>query len=134
MRLRRHSQQDEPQVDLTPMLDIVFIMLIFFIVSTSFIRPSGIDVEPPVAASARPQTSATVEVGIDADGQLHVAGQQVEAERLAIHVERLLSRQPGQSVLIRADAKVAHGVVIDALDRLRLGGIEQVALAAEPGP
>jgi len=134
MRLRRHTQQDEPQIDLTPMLDIVFIMLIFFIVSTSFIRSSGIEVDPPVAASARPQTTAVVEVAIDANGQLHVAGQQVDAERLVAHVKQQLSHQPGSSVLLRADERVTHGVVIASLDRLRLGGIEQVALAAEPTP
>lgn len=132
-RVNLDMQDEEAGVDMTPMLDIVFIMLIFFIVSTSFVREAGVEVERPVASSAeRPETQGVM-LAITEQGQFWLDHNMIDKRMLRPMMERLRVEQPGLGVMIQADKGSHTGTLIEVLDILRLMGIEQVAVAARPG-
>ncbi|QIZ76685.1 ExbD/TolR family protein [Ferrimonas lipolytica] len=126
------QQQDEAQVDMTPMLDIVFIMLIFFIVTTSFVRESGIDVDRPQAAQASSKSGAGLFVAINNRNQIFIDQRQVDVERVQANLERLKVDQPDASLVIQADERAFNGTVVKVLDAAKAAGIADIALAAEP--
>ncbi|ODC03606.1 biopolymer transporter ExbD [Terasakiispira papahanaumokuakeensis] len=133
---RRHLQgqdQDEAEVNLTPMLDVVFIMLIFFIVTTSFVNETGIDVSRPQASTAQAQTGSQVLVAISDKGEVWADGQRLALGAVGAEVSRMVARQPGSQVIIQADEKASTGDLVAVMDRLRAAGIEQMSLAAAPG-
>lgn len=132
MRLgRRQAKQDEAQVDLTPMLDIVFIMLIFFIVTSSFVRESGIDVDRPQASNVVNKKEAGIFVAITASNEIFLDKQRVDVERVQARLEALLLNRTSRSLVIQADEKALNGVVVKVMDAARGAGITQIALAAE---
>ncbi|GAB2801270.1 biopolymer transporter ExbD [Halomonas shantousis] len=133
MRRRRlsNASDDATEVNLTPMLDVVFIMLIFFIVTTSFIKESGVEIERPEAASASPRPDAQVMVAITPEGAVWVDGQPVDAHRVGGEVARLVSDQGG--VVIQADRNSTTGLLIEVMDRIRDAGVDNVAVAASRG-
>ncbi|EGA70206.1 TonB system transport protein ExbD2 [Vibrio sinaloensis DSM 21326] len=132
MRLgRRQAKQDEAQVDLTPMLDIVFIMLIFFIVTSSFVRESGIDVDRPQASHVVNKKEAGIFVAITASNEIFLDKQRVDVERVQARLEALLLNSTSRSLVIQADEKALNGVVVKVMDAARGAGITQIALAAE---
>ncbi|TVP87381.1 MAG: biopolymer transporter ExbD [Pseudomonadaceae bacterium] len=131
MRMRRHSSSDEDTgIDLTPMLDVVFIMLIFFIVTSSFIRESGISVDSPSASSATEQTRGNILIAVNPQGEIWIDRQAVDIRAVRATVERLRVDQPDSSVVVQADQEARSGLVIQVMDQVRLAGVADVALAA----
>lgn len=132
MRIRRYSQQaeEEPGIDLTPMLDVVFIMLIFFIVTSSFIKESGIEVNRPQADTASPQDKGNILIAVSADGQVWLDKQIVDVRSVRAHVERMRQEQPEGVVVVQADQDARTGLVVKVMDQARLAGVEDVVLAA----
>ncbi|MFN3579051.1 MAG: ExbD/TolR family protein [Pseudomonas sp.] len=132
MRMRRHhaGSDEEAGIDMTPMLDIVFIMLIFFIVTSSFIKESGIVVQTPSAASAAEQPSGNILIAVSANGEIWIDRQQVDVRALRAAVERMRVDQPDSSVVVQADRESRSGLVIQVMDQVRLAGVQDVALAA----
>ncbi|GAA6133110.1 ExbD/TolR family protein [Halopseudomonas sabulinigri] len=132
MRMRRHhsTADDEAGIDLTPMLDIVFIMLIFFIVTSSFIKESGITVERPSAASAAEQPKGNILIAVSADGEIWIDRKQVDIRAVRAAVERMRVDQPDSTVVVQADKDARSGLVIRVMDQAKLAGVEAVALAA----
>ncbi|SDM57063.1 outer membrane transport energization protein ExbD [Franzmannia pantelleriensis] len=130
MRRRRMTADsgEASEVNLTPMLDVVFIMLIFFIVTTSFIRESGVEIERPESSSATPQPEAQVMVAITPEGAVWVDGQAIDLHRVGEAVAALVSDDG--SVVIQADRQAATGILIEVMDSIRSTGVEQVAVAA----
>ena len=129
MRRRRLSADAEAgEVNLTPMLDVVFIMLIFFIVTTSFIKESGIEIERPEASAATPRPDAQVMVALTGEGAVWVDGQPVDVHRVGPEVAGLISGSA--SVVIQADRQATTGLLVEVMDRLREAGVEDVAVAA----
>ena len=135
MRMRRYSQQaeEEPGIDLTPMLDVVFIMLIFFIVTSSFIKESGIEVNRPQADSASSQDKGNILIAVTADGQVWLDKQVVDVRSVRAHVERMRQEQPEGVVVVQADQDARTGLVVQVMDQARLAGVQDVALAAGSG-
>lgn len=130
---RRHAEkQDETEVNITPMLDIVFIMLIFFIVTTSFIRETGIDPQRPEAVSATQQARGNILIGVSAAGQVWMDQRPVELGEVRQMVEQARSESPESTVVIVADERAPTGIVIDLMDQVRLGGILNISVAARP--
>ncbi|MCH4561740.1 MULTISPECIES: ExbD/TolR family protein [Halomonas] len=130
MRRRRSldvDNGDAGEVNLTPMLDVVFIMLIFFIVTTSFIKESGIEIQRPESSAASPQPDAQVMVAITPEGAVWVGGQPVDAHRVGEEVAALVSGEGG--AVIQADREATTGLLIEVMDRIRQAGVEQVAVA-----
>lgn len=132
MTSKREKHTDEMDINITPMLDIVFIMLIFFIVTTSFVRETGIDPQRPVAETATDQGHANILIGIDRDGLVWVNRQIVEVSQVRRIVENAVNENPASSAVLIADEEAATGVVLDIMDQVRLGGVANIAIAAEP--
>ncbi|MGI2260097.1 ExbD/TolR family protein [Shewanella sp. GXUN23E] len=131
MARKKHSSMDEEaQIDMTPMLDIVFIMLIFFIVTTSFVKPSGLDYNKPEANSATKQKSANIFIGISKTGLILMENRQVDVERVTANVERMLAESPEAAVLIEADKDTQHGLVIKVMDQVKAAGVNKISVSA----
>jgi biopolymer transport protein ExbD len=132
MTSRREKPVDEMDINITPMLDIVFIMLIFFIVTTSFVRETGIDPQRPAAETATDQGHANILIGIDSDGQIWVNRQIVKVSDVRQLVESAVNENPESSAVLIADEAAPTGVMLDIMDQVRLGGVANIAVATEP--
>lgn len=122
----------DDQVDITPMLDVVFIMLIFFIVTATFIKESGIKVEAPRAATASVQERASILVAIDRNDAIWIDGRQIDFRSVRAIVERLHAENPKGSVVIQADKASRNETLVRVMDASRRAGVYDIALAAEP--
>ena len=131
MRKRRVRDQDESEVNLTPMLDVVFIMLIFFIVTASFVKESGIDVNRPDAATAEKKERGNILVAISQSNQIWVDKRQVDPRALRANIERLHAENPQGAVVIQADKESKNGLLVQVMDAARLAGVYNVSIAAE---
>ncbi len=131
MRRARKREQDESEVNLTPMLDVVFIMLIFFIVTASFVKEAGIDVTRPPAATAERKERGNILIAITENDQIWMDRRQVDPRALRANIERLHAENPQGSVVIQADKNSKNGLLVMVMDAARLAGVKSVALAAE---
>ncbi|WNK21481.1 biopolymer transporter ExbD [Halomonas piscis] len=133
MRRRRSRDiaDDSNEVNLTPMLDVVFIMLIFFIVTTSFVKESGVEIERPESSEATPRPEAQVLVALTPEGAVWVDGNPVDTHRVGQTVADMISDDGG--VVIQADKSAETGLLIEVMDRLKKAGVEQIAVAASRG-
>ena len=131
-RNKRIREEDEAAVDMTPMLDIVFIMLIFFIVTTSFVKEAGIEVNKPKAAQATKKKNANIFIAIRGNGEIWMDKRQVDVERVSANIERLLAEQPTETVIIQADKEAKHGVVVKVMDQIKAtGDYLKISIAGE---
>ncbi len=131
---RRSSYSNNEQtadIDMTPMLDIVFIMLIFFIVTTSFVKESGIDVNRPTAQTATRKEQGNIIVAIKANGDVWIDKRLVDIRAVRANVSRLHAEQPLGSVVIAADKETKVKVLTQVMDQIRLAGIMNASIATE---
>ena len=129
-----HQADDETEINITPMLDVVFIMLIFFIVTASFVKEAGIDVNKPEGATAQAKEKANILIAIDADGAIWIDRRQVDPRAVRANIERLHAENPQGTVVIQADEDARTGVLVQVMDAARLAGVYDVAIAAnDPG-
>ena len=126
------SQQEDADINMTPMLDIVFIMLIFFIVSTSFIREAGIDVNRPNAQTSESKTKSAVMLAISDTNEIWLDRQQVDIRMVRPALERMKAEQADISVVVQADESSTTGQLVKVLDQLRLARVEY-AVATRSG-
>ncbi len=132
MSVKRHRKNTvEAELDMTPMLDIVFIMLIFFIVTTSFVKESGILVNTPKAQTASQQQSANIFIAIKQDGEIWIDRRPVDLRAVRTVVARLHAESPEGSVVIQSDADTPTRTLVEVMDQVRLAGIEKIAIAAD---
>lgn len=128
---RRHRRpREETDINITPMLDVVFIMLIFFIVTTSFVKETGIEVNRPSAATAEKKERGNILIGIRETGEIFMNKQQIDIRAVRANVERSLAENPEGQVVIVADKGSKTGVFIEVMDQARLAGAV-VSVAAE---
>ena len=127
---RPRKRQQQAEIDMTPMLDIVFIMLIFFIVTTSFVKESGIEVNPPQAQTAQQQESTTIFVAINADGDVWIDNRLIDIRSVRTVVARLHAENPEGSVVIQSDENARTRELVSVMDQIRQAGVEKVAIAA----
>ncbi len=120
------AQGDE--IDIAPLIDIVFILLIFFMVSTTFVRSFEVDIERPSAASAELSDVRAIRVSLARSGEVHVDGQAVQAWMVQGRVRELVLADPRRPVLVTADTRVETGRAVELVDECRLAGAKQVAL------
>lgn len=125
-----YQQEEEAEINMTPMLDIVFIMLIFFIVTTSFVKESGISVDRPKASTAQRQERGNIMISIRPSGEIWIDKRPVDVAAVRANVERLKAQYPEGSVVIVADKASKNGVLVQVMDQVKLAGIENVSLAA----
>jgi biopolymer transport protein ExbD len=131
MRHARRREQEESEVNLTPMLDVVFIMLIFFIVTASFVKEAGIDISRPPAATAERKERGNILVAITENDQIWIDRRQADPRALRANIERLHAENPQGSVVIQADESSKNGLLVQVMDAARLAGVSNVSLAAE---
>ncbi len=125
-----NPEDEESSVDITPMLDVVFIMLIFFIVTATFVKESGIDVDKPSAATAVVQEKASILIAIDANNNVWINRRQVDLRSVRAIVERLHAENPKGTLVIQADKESKNDTLVQVMDASRRAGIYDIALAA----
>ncbi|MEJ2620418.1 MAG: biopolymer transporter ExbD [Candidatus Thiodiazotropha sp.] len=130
----RHQHVDEESgelaINLTPLIDMVFILLIFFMVTSSFVKETGVDVDRPSAATATLKQQAAILIGVTAEGEVWIDKRRIDLRAVRANVERLHAENPEGAVVIMADREAPTGVVIRVLDQSRLAGVESVSIAA----
>jgi biopolymer transport protein ExbD len=131
MRRRYSQQSEEEEVNLTPMLDVVFIMLIFFIVTASFVKESGIDINRPDAATAVKKERGNILVAITPSGQIWIDRRQVDVRSVRANIERLHAENPQGAVVIQADRESKNGLLVEVMDAAKLAGVKNISIAAE---
>ena len=131
MNMNQFDDDNDNEVDLTPMLDVVFIMLIFFIVTASFVKESGIEVNKPHAVTAERKEKGNILVAISADNQIWIDRRQVDPRALRANIERMHAENPNGAVVIQADTESKNGLLVLVLDAARQAGVKSVSIAAE---
>ncbi|MDM8546716.1 ExbD/TolR family protein [Candidatus Venteria ishoeyi] len=128
---RNHSNTQEQRLDinLTPMIDVVFILLIFFILSASFEKQSGIEINRPAASSASPIEASHILVAINAQGEIWLEKQVVDLRSLRSKMSLLHHEQPDSQVIIQADKATRTGQLSAVMDQVRLAGVTRMALS-----
>lgn len=122
-------------INLTPLIDVLFILIIFFTVSSTFMEQPGIELKLPEAESSQSHTAQKVIVYVDKDQNLFLNDDPVTIETLPEAVESLISAQTDKSVVLNADKAVAHGIIIEVMDRLRKQGIYKIVVStSKPFP
>ncbi|MDP5028882.1 MAG: biopolymer transporter ExbD [Paraglaciecola sp.] len=133
--MKQHFQnlveEEEATIDMTPMLDVVFIMLIFFIVTASFVKESGIDVNRPEAATAVKKDRANILVAISDKGEIWINKRRIDVRAVQANIERLKAENPQGSVVIQADRKANVETLIKVMDASRAAGVFDVSIAAQ---
>ncbi len=130
MRRKYTVENEDSSIDMTPMLDIVFIMLIFFLVTSSFVKESGISVNPPGAETASTQERGNLLVAIDEGGAIWIDKRQIDLGAVRANIERLRAEYPEGMVVIQADENSSTGMFVKVMDQIRLAGVENIAIAA----
>ncbi len=133
MRKQRIRHDEETEVNMTPMLDVVFIMLIFFIVTASFVKESGVEVNRQQAATAEPKESANLFIAITDNGQIWMDKRVIDVRAVRANIERLHAENPQGAVVIQADKDSKNGLLVQVLDAAKAAGVQNVSLAADPG-
>ena len=130
-RNSRKAAEEEAAIDLTPMLDVVFIMLIFFIVTASFIKEAGIEVNRPEASTTQPKKNVNILVAVSATNEVWLDKRRIDIRAVRANIERLHAENPKGAVVIQADNKSNTETVAAVLDAAREAGVYDVSLATE---
>ena len=132
MRRRIRKKNEESEINITPMLDIVFIMLIFFIVTTSFVKEISIDVNRPAKSPIKEQKkSEVISVRISGEGQIFVQDRLITLDAVRANIESNLALKPQASVVVVSDREADAGFLVKVIDQSRLAGARNISLAAQ---
>jgi biopolymer transport protein ExbD len=123
-------QEDESEINLTPMLDVVFIMLIFFIVTAVFVKEPGVEIERPEALTAIPAGAGSIYVAITPEDEIYIDGDVIDPAEVRYSIERLSKESPEAGVVIKADAGARNQLVIRVMDAARAAGVNDIIIAA----
>ena len=135
MRNRRSlsDSDDATQIDMSPLIDMVFILLIFFIVTTVFVEETGVEVDKPQAASASNLDKNSILIAITKDNQVIYGGREIGVNGVRPLVKRLIQQESDMPVIIQIDKNAPGGTIISVIDESKLGGAKIVNLAADKG-
>ena len=128
---RNRYEEEDVEPNITPLIDIVFILLIFFLVTTTFAKDLGIEVERPEASSGAAQESDVLRVAVGRNGEVTVAACPASLWNLSGVVQAALDQRREKSVLLVADQSVSAGALVEVMDACKIGGASQVAVAVE---
>lgn len=133
MQARRHAPESEEHgIDLAPMLDFTINLLIFFIITTSFIKEAGVTVFKPEAVTSEHRESGNLLIAIRENGDIWMDRERIELREVRPLIERLHIERPDDTVVIIADRNSEAGMVAQVMDQVRAGGIDEVSIAADP--
>ena len=128
---RFSGREEKSEINLTPMLDVVFIMLIFFIVTATFIKEPGTDILRPEALTAEVKPTVSVLVGINVANEIWIDKKRVDVRSVRANLERLIAENPKGGLVVQADAGAKNELLMEVLNAARGAGIQQVAVATE---
>lgn len=128
---RATADEDESAIDITPMLDVVFIMLIFFIVTATFVKESGIDVNRPNADTAVKQSTANIMIAISEKDEIWIDRRNIDIRQVRANIERLHAENPQGAVVIQADRASTTDTLINVMDASRSAGVYNIAIATD---
>ncbi|MCU0615412.1 MAG: biopolymer transporter ExbD [Desulfobacterales bacterium] len=130
----RKARRQPLELNIAPLIDMVFILLIFFLVTTSFVKESGVEINRPTAATAAVQEKAGIMIGVTKDNLIFMENREVDIRAVRANVERALAENPEGAVVIVADKNSRTGIAIEVMDACRMAGAKVVSLAARmPG-
>jgi biopolymer transport protein ExbD len=130
----RRANSKNLELNIAPLIDMVFILLIFFLVTTSFVKETGVDVSRPTASTAVSKTKTTILIGVTRENTIHIDRRRVDVRTVRANVERALAENPEGSVVIVADKESLTGLVITVMDACKLAGATNVSIAASLDP
>jgi biopolymer transport protein ExbD len=133
MRLKRRAaghSSDETGIDLAPMLDFVMNLLIFFIITAVFAKEVGLTVSRPSATNAEKKEGGNIVVAIDATGDIWIEKKVVDVRAVRASIERLHAQKPDDAVVVVAEKGAHTGILVQVIDQVRLGGVQNVSIAA----
>tara|TARA_B100001109_G_C18865061_1_gene476892 strand:- start:60766 stop:61152 length:387 start_codon:yes stop_codon:yes gene_type:complete len=125
------AQAEEGEIDITPMLDVVFIMLIFFIVTASFVKETGIEVNRPDASTSQAKPRANILIAINDMGEIWIDKRRVDESQVRANIERMHAENPQGTVVIQADEEAKTRLLVAVMDAARAAGVYDVSLATE---
>jgi biopolymer transport protein ExbD len=117
-------------INISPLIDMVFLLLIFFVVTTSFVKEAGIDVQKSTAATAEVKEHGNIMIGVSAEGHVYMEGKRIDVRSVRSLIERALAEDPESGVVVVADKYSETGSIIKVMDQCRLAGAQSVSLAA----
>ncbi len=124
-------EEEENEINLTPMLDVVFIMLIFFIVTATFIKEAGIQVDRPDTVTAESQDDAAILIAISANDEIWIDRQERDPRAIRSIIERLHAENPKGSIVIQADEDSTNEMLVVVLEAAKAAGVTNVAIASD---
>ena len=127
------TEEEDNEINLTPMLDVVFIMLIFFIVTASFIKEAGIQVERPDAPTAEKQEDAAILIAISANDEIWIDRKEMDPRAVRGMIERLHAENPKGSIVIQADEESTNEMLVIVMEAAKQAGVANVAIATDEG-
>lgn len=126
----RRARKSSVELNIAPLIDMIFILLIFFLVNTSFVKESGIEVNRPSAATAQVQKKTAIMIGIDKENRVFMENREIDVRAVRANIERALAQNPEGGVVVVSDKLSDAGVVISVMDGCRLAGAKNISLAA----
>lgn len=127
---RLPKAEEDNELNLTPMLDVVFILLIFFIVTTSFVKETGIDVNRPSATTAEKKSQGNILIAINANGDIWIDNREIDIRAVRANIQVLKASYPQSSVIIQSDQDASTGRLVKVMDQVRLAGVQNISIAA----
>ena len=129
--LFQYVEEEDAEINITPMLDVVFILLIFFIVTASFVKESGLEVNRPAAPTAVKKENAYILVAIGASNEIWINRRRIDPRAVRANIERMHAENPEGAVIIQADKKAFTETLVLVMDSARQAGVFNVSIAAE---
>jgi len=126
----RRAKAKGLEINIAPLIDMVFILLIFFLVTTSFVKETGVDINRPAASTAVSKAKANIQIGITKDNRVYMDKREIDIRAVRAHVERALAENPEGEVVIVADEGSFTGITIKVMDGCKLAGAEKISVAA----
>jgi len=130
VNLHTREEGGDAAINLTPLIDMVFILLIFFAVNSTFVKVTGVTVDQPVAKTTTVQPAATILIAVTDIGDIWIDKKKIDKRRVRGVIERMFIETPDASVVVLSDEQSRTGLVVEVIDQARLAGATKVALAA----
>ena len=131
IQANRRRSSGPIELNMGPLMDLVFLLLIFFIVTTTFVKETGIEVHRPSAKTAAKQEKSTILIGVSKEGTIYMENRVIDIRAVRAHVEKLLAENPEAGVILVADKKSETGIIVNVIDQCRLAGAKGVSVAAK---
>ena len=126
----RRNTGEEDEINISPLIDMVFILLIFFVVTSTFTRETGVKVHRPRAASARQQKKKNILIAVTSEGAIHIHEKQVSLDQLAVILKHLIQESPRSDAIVMADNEARVNILVKVIDACNMAGIKKVSIGA----